>query len=95
MKAEFQLIYFSDLAVSRLIGTKFRVGLEVFVCSRRIRNEDKAKTVFIFFGIAPGDIGDYKYHQAILFDPSRCICVSAPLLYLGRVPDGRAYTDTA
>ena len=70
--------------------------MEVFVCSKWLKDNAKAETKFIFFGISCAP--DYRYAPCLLYDLSSDTCCSAPILYVGKVPKnhgGRAHPDTA
>ena len=70
--------------------------MEVFICSKWLKDSAKAETKFLFFGISPAP--DYRYASCLLYDLTSNTCCSAPILYVGKVPNhlgGRAYPDTA
>ena len=97
LKEDFPPIQFAKKEmISRPASSKFRVGMEVFVCSKWLKDTAKAETKFIFFGISCAP--DYRYAPCLLYDLSSDTCCSAPILYVGKVPKnhgGRAHPDTA
>ena len=97
LKEDFPTIQFAKKEmISRPASSKFRVGMEVFVCSKWLKDTAKAETKFIFFGISCAP--DYQYAPCLLYDLSSDTCCSAPILYVGKVPKnhgGRAHPDTA
>ena len=98
LKEDFLPIQFAKKEmISRPASSKFRVGMEVFVCSKWLKDNAKAETKFIFFGISCAP--DYQYAPCLLYDLSSDTCCSAPILYVGKVPKnhggGRAHPDTA
>ena len=97
LKEDFPPIQFAKKEmISRPASSKFRVGMEVFVCSKWLKDTAKAETKFIFFGISCAP--DYQYAPCLLYDLSSDTCCSAPILYVGKVPKnhgGRAHPDTA
>lgn len=91
LKVEMDGVNHDDVIISRPVGTTFRVGTEVVVSQdAKPFHSDK---VFLFYGMTWND-KDFLYSYCILFHPDTEKCYTAPLQYVARPPNGRAYPDT-
>ena len=94
-----QDLQFDRNNITRPVGTIFRPGDEVFVCSKK-RSTAEGKT-YIIFGIFP-DIKTPLASPVLLIDDKACLVEdgvelvfrSAPLNYIGLVPEGKCIDDT-
>ena len=79
--------------MGRLNGATLRVGTEVFICSKWVDSTEHHQKPYMFFGILHHK-HDNCYSGIILYDPNVGVCRAAPILYVGKGRNGKAFPET-